>query len=126
MGVTRKDRGEHVVGDMTVLDDLTVYDAVTIVGDIILTGEFTSTLTGGANTAFKAEVTGSEAYTGWALGFFGSTLLTSTSGNVGSAAGGVFEVNMTPTFSGATSGVVCGAFIGAYGNSTADIPTAGL
>ena len=126
MAIAVKGRGEYVFGDAHILDELTVDGDVVIAGDITFTGSMAVTLSGGANTAITTTVTGSEAYTGWALGFFGSTLLTATSGVVGSAAGGVFEVNMTSAFAGSTSGVVCGAFIGAYGNSTSDNPTAGL
>ena len=40
MGVTKKSRGEWVVGDLTVLDDLVVTDDVTISGDITIAGGF--------------------------------------------------------------------------------------
>ena len=43
MSVTKKSRGEWVVGDLTVLDDLTVKDDVTIEGDIVISGGFTVT-----------------------------------------------------------------------------------
>ena len=127
MAIAVKGRGEYVFGDAHILDELTVDGDVVIAGDITFTGSMVVTLSGGANTAITTTVTGSEAYTGWALGFFGSTQLTSTSGVIGSAAGGVFEVNMTSAFKGSTSGIITGAFIGAYCNSTdGELPTAGL
>jgi len=85
----------------------------------------TNTSESGISFTATTTTTGT-GHTGWALGFFGSTNLSSTSGVCGSAAGGVFEVNMTSSFVGSTSGIVAGAYIGAYGNSTSDKPTAGL
>ena len=46
MSITRKDRGDWVVGDLTVLDDLTVDDDVSITGDIALAGSFAVGTTG--------------------------------------------------------------------------------
>jgi len=128
MSITRKDLGEWVAGDVHILDELTVDGNIVLAGSITLTGALGITLSGGANTAVTTTVTGSEAYTGWALGFYGSTQLTNTSGNIGNAAGGVFEVNFTSAMVGGVAGLVCGAYIGAFSSSTTGgaIPTTGL
>jgi len=42
MGITKKDRGKEIFGDVQVLDDLTVGDDVTITGDLTVSGAFTA------------------------------------------------------------------------------------
>ncbi|GAF92225.1 unnamed protein product, partial [marine sediment metagenome] len=66
------------------------------------------------------------AHTGWALGYFGTTVLSATTGTAGNAAGGVFEVNMASGFAATHAGIIVGAYIGAYTNAAGRRPNAGL
>ncbi len=86
-----------------------------------------STITGD-EIGFTATMNATEAYTGWALGYFGTTTLSNTSGTVGNAAGGCFEVNFSSAMTGGVAGMVVGAYVGAYSSSTTvgSVPTAGL
>ena len=92
---------------------------------VALTDALTITLTGGAHTAVTASVTATTSYSGWALGFFGSTTLSGTFTGA-NAAGGCFEVNMEALAAPTMSGMVVGAYIGAYSNTAYNKPTAGL
>ncbi len=88
---------------------------------VTLTGETSS------HIGLTATIAASAQYTGWALGVFGTTTLSGTLGNIGQAAGGIFELNLAAGFAGATSGLLVGAMIGAYANATSgEKPTAVL
>lgn len=73
-------------------------------------------------------VTPVEAYTGWALGFFGQAIISNPAGNAANAAGGVFEVNVAAAHTGGKTGIWTGLYAGAFSNSTAggQTPTAGI
>lgn len=72
-----------------------------------------------AGTGVHSAITCSATTSSWTLGFFGQATFTlATQTNVGSGAGGVFEVNMTDAFQGNLTGVTCGVFVGAYSNAT--------
>jgi len=66
------------------------------------------------------------AHSGWALGYFGTTTLSATSGSAVNAAGGVFEVNQAAAYAASSTGIQVGAYIGAYGNAAGRRPNAVL
>ena len=81
-----------------------------------------------AATGVHSAVTGSVAYTGWALGFYGQAIISNPAGNAANAAGGVFEVNVTAEHEGGKTGIWAGIYAGAFANSTTggQLPTAGI
>ena len=90
-------------------------------GTLAITVPATITKTGATaqHIGCTATTTASVGYTGWALGFFGTTTLSATAGNVTyNAAGGVFEVNFASAYAANQAGLVCGAYVGAYSAST--------
>lgn len=85
------------------------------------TDPITVTLTGetSSHIGLTCSQTTSAGYTGWSLGFFGTTTLSATGNDYTyNAAGGVFEVNFASAYTANQAGLVCGAYVGAYSSST--------